>query len=85
MNGDMVTGANILDGGDYDLQMDENGGVSSKHMKSLGNLYCNKLAVFAFNSTGCDVKLIETFLLKELCEHGQHFTSLSKILKVPMR
>ena len=70
MNGDMVTGANVLDGGDYDLEMDENGGVSSKHMKSLRNLfekfegYCNELAVFGLNSAGYDVKLIKKFLFK---------------------
>ena len=40
MNGDMGTGANFLDdGGDDDLEMDENGGVTSKHMKSLENLF----------------------------------------------
>ena len=52
MDGNMVTGANFLNGGDYDLELDENGGVSSKHMKSLKNLfekfegYCNELLVF---------------------------------------
>ena len=77
MDGDMVSGANFLDGGDYDLEMDESGGVSSKHTKSLENLYekfdgyCNELAMFGFNSSGYDVKLIKTFLFKELCEHGQ--------------
>ena len=39
MDGDMVTGTNFSDGGDYDLKMDENGGVSSRHMKSLENLF----------------------------------------------
>ena len=50
---------------DDDLEMDENGGVTSKHMKSLENLfgkfegYCKELVVFGFNSTGYDVKLIK--------------------------
>ena len=40
MNGDMGTGANFLDdGGNDDLEMDENGGVTSKHMKSLEHLF----------------------------------------------
>ena len=57
--------------------MDENGGVTSKHMKSLENSfgkfegYCKEMAVFGFNSAGYDVKLIKKFLFKELWEHGQ--------------
>ena len=76
MNGDMV--AECLD--DDDLEMDENGGVASKHMKLLENLfskfegYCNELAVFGFNSAGYDVKLIKKFLIKELSEHKQQPT-----------
>ena len=41
-----------------DLEMNENSGVTSKHMKSLENLfrkfddYCKELAVFGLNSTG---------------------------------
>ena len=77
-NGDMVaTGADFLDnGGDDDLEMDKNGGVTSKHMKSLENFfgkfegYCKELVVFGFSATGYDVKLIK-FLFKELCEHRQ--------------
>ena len=76
MNGDMVVSvAEFLD--DDDLEMDENGGVSSKHMKSLENLfskfegYCKELVVFGFNSVCYDVKLIKMYLFKELCEHGQ--------------
>ena len=53
MNGDMVVSvAEFLDNaGDDDLEMDENGGLTSKHMKSLENLfgkfegYCKELAV----------------------------------------
>ena len=62
---------------DFDLEMDENGGVTSKHMKLLENLYgqfegyCKELAVFGFNSAGYDVKLIKKILFKELCERGQ--------------
>ena len=79
MNGDMaVSVADFLDNaGDDDLEMDENGGLTSKHMKSLENLYgkfegyCKELAVFGFNSAGYDIKLIKKYLFKELCEHGQ--------------
>ena len=41
MNGDMVVSvAEFLDNaGDDDLEMDENGGLTSKHMKSLENLF----------------------------------------------
>ena len=41
MNGDMVVSvAQLLDNaGNNDLQMDENGGVTSQHMKSLENLF----------------------------------------------
>ena len=59
-----------------DLEMDENDGVTSKCMKLLENLYgkfegyCKEVAVFGFNSAGYDVKLIKTFLFKELCECG---------------
>ena len=59
---------------DDDLEMDENGGVTSKRLKSLENLfkkfedYCKELAVFGFNSAGYDVKLIKKFLFKELCK-----------------
>ena len=57
---------------DDDLEMNENGGATSKCVKSLENLfrkfedYCKELAVFGFNSAGYDIKLI-----KELCKHGQ--------------
>ena len=79
MNGDMaVSVADFLDNaGDDDLEMDENGGLTSKHMKSLENLYgkfegyCKELAVCGFNSAGYDIKLIKKYLFKELCEHGQ--------------
>ena len=79
MNGDMaVSVADFLDNaGDDNLEMDENGGLTSKHMKSLENLYgkfegyCKELAVFGFNSAGYDIKLIKKYLFKELCEHGQ--------------
>ena len=79
MNGDMtVSVADFLDNaGDNDLEMDENGGLTSKQMKSLENLYgkfegyCKELAVFGFNSAGYDIKLIKKYLFKELCEHGQ--------------
>ena len=70
--------ADFLDNaGDDDLEMDEHGGLTSKHMKSLENLYgkfegyCKELAVFGFNSAGYDIKLIKKYLFKELCEHGQ--------------
>ena len=70
MNGDMVSVAEFFDNaGDDDLEMDENGGLTSKHMKSLENLcgkfegYCKELAVFGFNSAGYDIKLIKKYLL----------------------
>ena len=74
MKGDMmVSVADFLDNaGDDDLEMDENGGLTSKHMKSLKNLYgkfegyCKELAVFGFNSAGYDIKLIKKYLFKEL-------------------
>ena len=77
MNGDMVVSvAECLDNaGDDHLEMDENGGLTSKHMKSLESLfgklegYCKGLAVFGFNSAGYDIKLIKKYLFKELCEH----------------
>ena len=62
---------------DDDSELDENGGVTSKHMKLLKNLflkfegYCKELAVFGFNSAGYDVKLIKKFLFKKLCKQGQ--------------
>ena len=79
MNGDMVVSvAEFLDNaGDDDLEMDENGGLTSKHMKSLENLYrtfegyCKELAVSGFNSARDDIKLIKKYLFKELCEHGE--------------
>ena len=82
MNGDMVVSiADFLDNaGDDDLEMDENGGLASKHMKSSENLYgkfegyCKELAVFGFNSAGYDIKLIKKYLFKDLCEHGQQPT-----------
>ena len=85
MNVDMVVSvANFL-AGDDDLEMDENGGVTSKHMKSLESLfgkfegYCKELAVFGFKSAGYHIKLIRKFLFKELCDH-RHLLSLSKRL-----
>ena len=79
MNRDMaVSVADFLDNaGDDDLEMDENGGLTSKHMKSLENLYgkfemyCKELAVFGFNSAGYDIKLIKNYLFKELCKYDQ--------------
>ena len=74
MNGDMVVSvAEFLDNaGDDDLEMDENGGLTSKHMKSLESLfgkfegYYKELAVFGFNSVRYDIKLIKKYLFKEL-------------------
>ena len=79
MNGDMVISvAEFLDNaGDDDLEMDGNGGLTSKHMKSLENLfgkfegYCKELTVFGFNPAEYDIKRIKKFLFKELCEHGE--------------
>ena len=74
INGDMVVSvAEFLDNAD-DLKMDENGGVSIKHIKSLENLfgkfegYCKELGVFRFNLAGYDNELIKKYLFKELCE-----------------
>ena len=70
--------ADFLDNaGDDDLEMDENGGLTSKHMKKLDELckkfeaYCKELAVYGFNSARYDIKLIRKYLFKELCEHDQ--------------
>ena len=60
MNGEMVVSVtDFLDNaGEDDLEMDDNGVLTSKHMKSLENLYgklegyCKELAVFGFNSAG---------------------------------
>ena len=79
MNGDMVVSvAEFLDNArDDDLEMDENSGLTSKHMKSLENLfgrfegYYKELVVFGFNSAGYDIKLIKNYLFKELCESGE--------------
>ena len=75
---------------DDDLEMDENGGVTSKRLKLLENLfgkfedYCKELAVFGFNSAGYDVKLIKKFLLKELCKHREQFNfTVKKAGKYP--
>ena len=80
----------MVDDDDDDLEMDENGGASSKHLKLLKNLfskfegYCKELAVFGFNSAGYDVKLIKKFLFKELCECGQEPTfTVKKAGKYP--
>ena len=62
---------------DDDLEMDKNGGATSKRLKLLENLfgkfedYCKELEVFGFYSAGYDVKLIKKFLFKELCKHGE--------------
>ena len=79
MNRDMVVSvAEFLDNaGDNDLEMDENGGLTSKHMKSLDNLFgkfegfCEELVVFGFNSAEYDIKFIKKYLFKELCKHGE--------------
>ena len=70
--------------------MNENGGLTSKHMKSLENLYgkfegyCKELAVLGFNSAGYDITLIKKFLFKELCEHGEQPTfTVKKAGKYP--
>ena len=92
MNGDMVVSvADFLDNaGDDDLEMDENGGLTSMYMKSLENLfgkfegYCKEVAVFGFNSAGYDIKLIKNFWFKELCDHGQQPTfTVKKTESIP--
>ena len=89
INGDMVVSvAEFLDNaGDDDLEMDENGGLTSKHMKSLESLsgkfegYCKELTVFGFNSAGYGIKLVKKYLFKELCEHVSNLILLSKKLE----
>ena len=86
MNGDMaVSVADFLDNaGDDDLEMDENGGLTSKHMKSLENLYgkfegyCKELAVFGFNSAGYDIKLIKSIYLKNYANMVNNLLLLSR-------
>ena len=82
----VVSVAEFLDNaGDDDLEMDENGGLTSKHMKSLENLYgkfegyCKELAVFGFNSAGYDIKLIKKYLfIKNYVNMVSNHPSLSK-------
>ena len=72
---------------DDDLELDENGGVSSKHMKSLENLfkkfedYCKELAEFGFNSAGYDIKLIKNICLKNCVNTDSNLISPSKRLE----
>ena len=72
---------------DDDLEMDENGGVTSKHMKLLENLfgkfegYYKVLAVFGFNSAGYDVKLSRSFCLKNCVNPSSNQISQSKRLE----
>ena len=89
MNGDMmVSVAEFLDNaGDEDLEMDENGGLTSKHMKSLENLYgkfegyCKELAVFGLNSAGYDIKLIKSTCLKNYANMVNNLILLSRSLE----
>ena len=75
------------DAGDDDLEMDENGGLTSKHVKSLENLsgkfegYCKELAVFGFNSAGYDTKLIKKNLFKDYVNMVSNLILLSKKLE----
>ena len=86
MNGDRaVSVADFLDNaGDDDLEMDENGGLTSKHMKSLENLYgkfegyWKELAVVGFNSAGYDIKLIKSICLKNCVNMVNNLLSLSR-------
>ena len=72
---------------DDDLEMDDNGGVTSKCFKSLENLfkkfedYCKELAVFGFNSAGYDIKLIKNICLKNCANTENNPISLSKRLE----
>ena len=75
------------DGSDDDLEMDENGGVSSKRLKLLENLfkkfegYCEELALFGFNSAGYDIKLIKNICLKNCANTENNPISPSKRLE----
>ena len=68
-----------------DLKMDENGGVTSKRMKLLENLFrkfegfCKELAVFGFNSAGYDVKLVKKFLFNPIWTWGGGGIRLPKV------
>ena len=72
---------------DDDLELDANGGVSSKRMKSLGNLfnmfedYCKELAVFGFSSAGYDIKLMKKICLKNCANTDSNLISQSKRLE----
>ena len=72
---------------DDDLEMDENGGLTIKHMKLLENLfgkfegYCKELAVFGFNSAGCDIKLMKSICLKNCANTDSNLILLSKRLE----
>ena len=70
-----------------DLGIGENGGVSSKRLKLLENLfrkfegYCKELAVFGFNSAGHDIKLIKNICLKNCTNTENNPVSQSKRLE----
>ena len=89
MNGDMVDSvADFLDNAsDDDLKMDENGGLTSKHMKSLENLYrkfegyCEELAVFGFNSAGKTLNSSGSSCLRNCVNMDSNLLSLSKRLE----
>ena len=72
---------------DDDLEMNENGGITSKHMKSWENLfrkfedYCKELAVFGFNTAGHDIKLIKKTCLKNCANMDSNPISPSKRLE----
>ena len=82
--------ADFLDDDDDDVEMDNDDNVTSEGMKKLDKLYkkfeayCKELAVFGFNSSGYDIKLIKTYLFKELCEHGEQLSfTVKKSRKYP--
>ena len=68
---------------DDDSEMDENGGVTSKRMKLLKNLflnfegYCKELTVFGFNSAGS----LRSFCLKNCANKVSNLILLSKRLE----
>ena len=74
---------------DDDLEMNENGGVSSKHLKSLENLfgkfegYCQELVSiwFGFNSAGYEIKLMKNICLKNCANTDSNPISPSKGLE----
>ena len=62
---------------DGEVQVDGDGNVESEYLKKLIKMYgwwegyCKELPVFGFNSSGYHLKLVQQYLMKELCTGGE--------------